>query len=187
MTGTISGNTIGTSGTATSGSESSNTVTISARGLGTATIAVTDNQIFEWGNQHAISLLTAEGSGTLNATVTGNTAHATQPNALLINGIRVDAGATATDASLLCAVITGNDVTGEGANANDDIRLRQRFGTTIRLPGYAGANNDTAAVNAFVAANNDPPGATPAPTVSSAQNVAGGGGGFVGGSACPLP
>ena len=62
-----------------------------------------------------------------------------------------------------------------------DIRLRQRFNTTIRLPGYGGANNDTTAVDSFVAGNNA------GADVSSAHNVGGGGGGFVGGAACPTP
>ena len=62
-------------------------------------------------------------------------------------------------------------------------QLRQRFATTIRLPGYSGANNDSAAVNTFVANNNTSPGV---PTVSSAFNVPGGGG-YVGGAACTAP
>jgi hypothetical protein len=126
--------------------------------------------------------------------VTNNNCAATFPNALLINGIHVAAGATAgppVDNGTLCVTLTGNNVTGAGnaANGDADIRLRQRFSTTIRLPGYGGANNDTAAVNAFVAGNNDPNGGAPpaAPTVSSVQNVGGGGGGFVGGAACALP
>ena len=67
-----------------------------------------------------------------------------------------------------------------------DIRLRQRFNTTIRLPGYAGANSDTTAVNNFVATNNDPTGPTLAPTVSSVVNTPPGGG-YVGGAACSTP
>ena len=181
MNGTISGNTIGTSGQAASGSESSNTITVASKGAGTTTINITNNQIFEWGNQYGIFLGISEGSSSMNAAVTGNTLHATFPNVLLINGIRVDAGATGGDSGTLEVTLSGNDVTGEGnaANGDADIRLRQRFGTTIKLPGYAGANNNTTAVNTFVAANNDPAGATPAPTVSSA--VSGSGGGFIGG------
>lgn len=82
----------------------------------------------------------------------------------------------------LCAAVTGNDVTGSADVDATDIRLRQRFNTIIRLPGYGGANNDTTAVNNFVSGNN-----TGGPTVSSSDNVAGGGGGFVGGAACAVP
>jgi hypothetical protein len=188
MTGTINGNTIGTSGVAASGSESSNTITVAAKGQGVVDIDIMNNNIFEWGNQYGILLQTSEGSADLFAKVTGNTLHATFPNVLLINGIHLNAGATAGDNGYVELVLTGNDVTGEGNPAvpDTDIRLRQRFNTTVELPGYAGANNDTAAVNAFVAANNDPAGATPAPSVSSAHNVGGGGGGFIGGTATPL-
>ena len=188
MTGTINGNTIGTAGVAASGSESSNTITVAAKGQGVVDIDIMNNNIFEWGNQHGIMLQTSEGGADLFAKVTGNTLSATEPNVLLINGIHLNAGATAGDNGYVELVLTGNNVTGagNGANGDADIRLRQRFLTTVELPGYAGANNDTAAVNAFVAANNDPAGATPAPTVSSAQNVAGGGGGFIGGTATPM-
>ena len=82
------------------------------------------------------------------AKVTGNTLHATFPNALLINGIHLNAGRDRRRQRHVELVLTGNDVTGEGyaANGDADIRLRQRFNTTVELPGYAGANNDTAAV-----------------------------------------
>ena len=54
--------------------------------------------------------------------------------------------------------------------------------TTFRLPGYAGAAGDTAAVVSFVQGNN--PGAE---TGSATANFPAGGGGFVGGAACPTP
>ncbi len=65
---------------------------------------------------------------------------------------------------------------------NVDVRLRQRQNTTIRLPGYAGANNDNTAVQNFVAANN-----SAGTSVLAQNNVgSGGGGGFTGaGTTCP--
>jgi len=108
-----------------------------------------------------------------------------------LNGIRFDAGATAgppNDDGVLCAGVTGNDVTGTGVAGAADIRLRQRFGTTIRVPGYTGANNNDAAVESFVQANN-----TGSPVVDATNNVAGGGGGFLNsvgppvGAPCTLP
>jgi large repetitive protein len=182
MVGTISNNTIGNAAEVDSGSESSNTITVTSNGAGTTTVAVTGNVVRQYGNGYGILINAKEGSSTLNATVTGNTV--SNPGTFAINGIRVDAGATSgppADTGVTCAAITGNSVVGSGLST-DDIRLRQRFNTTIRLPGYAGANNDTAAVNAFVSANN-----TGGPTVSSAHNVGGGGGGFVGGAACQTP
>jgi hypothetical protein len=201
MNGTISGNTIGTAGVVDSGSESSNDITVASKGRGTTTISVTNNTIREWGNGFGVFVGTTEGSSNVTATVTGNSVK--NGGTFALNGIQISAGATAgppADNGLLQVTLTGNDVTGSMpgvVGAGEDIRLRQRFSTTIKLPGYTGGNTDTAAVNAFVAANNDPVGATPAPTVSSAVNSPPGGG-FIGGppllaapggiqSADPLP
>jgi hypothetical protein len=131
-----------------------------------------------------ISIASAEGSADVDATVTGNSLKNPDPT-LGLNGIRVDAGATAgppADDGVICAALTGNDATGTGVAGAADIRLRQRFATTIRLPGYSGANSDDAAVESFVAGNN-----VGAPVVDATNNVAGGGGGFPGGAACTLP
>jgi hypothetical protein len=47
-----------------------------------------------------------------------------------------------------------NNIVGSGRGStppnNQEFRLRQRQSTTVRLPGYAGTNNDDAAVVAFV-------------------------------------
>jgi hypothetical protein len=187
MIGTVSNNTIGSAGAVDSGSESSNTITVTSNGAGVSTVAVTGNQVFQYSNAYGIFVTTKEGSSTLNATITGNTI--ANPGTFAINGIHFQAGATASDNGLLCAVVTGNNATGAGHPAvpDADIRLRQRFSTTIRLPGYAGASSDTTAVNSFVSGNNDPAGATPAPLVTSVHNVGGGGSGFVGGAVCPTP
>jgi VCBS repeat-containing protein len=187
--GTITGNTIGTAGALDSGSESSNTITFAAKGAGTATVAITDNNVRQFSNAFGIVVSANEGSPVVNATVTGNTVK--EPGTFALNGIRVDAGATAgppPDSSTLCANVTGNDATGsaKAPPSDTDIRLRQRFSTTIRLPGYTGGNSDTTAVNAFVAANNDPTGPTLAPSVSSVFNTPTGGG-YVGGAACATP
>ena len=181
--GTISGNTIGTAGQPGSGSESSNSITLRAAGQGKARVAIQNNTIREWVNFAGISIATAEGSADIDATVTGNSLKNPDPT-IAINGIRLDAGATAgppSDDGVLCAAVTGNDVTGTGVAGGSDIRLRQRFATTIRLPGYNGANNDTGAVNSFVSGNN-----TSSPSVTSLVNVPAGGG-FTGGDACALP
>jgi hypothetical protein len=184
LIGTISGNTIGTAGQAGSGSESSNTITLRAAGAGLARVAIQNNTIREWTNAMGISIATAEGTADIDATVTGNSVKNPDPT-LGLNGIRFDAGATAgppIDDGVICAAVTGNDATGTGVAGAADIRLRQRFNTTIRVPGYAGAIDNDAAVETFVAANN-----TGNPVVDATNNVAGGGGGFPGGAACTLP
>jgi hypothetical protein len=179
MIGTVSGNIIGTAGDVDSGSESGTGISVISNGAGLTTVAVTNNQVRQYANPYGILINTKEGSSDLNATVTGNTV--ANPGSFAINGIRVDAGATAGDSGTLCAAVTGNSVADSGPGADTDIRLRQRFNTTIRLPGYGGANNDLTAVNSFVAGNNA------GSDVSSAHNVGGGGFGFVGGAACITP
>jgi hypothetical protein len=75
-----------------------------------------------------------------------------------------------------------NDVDGKGTIApnNTDIRLRQRQATTVRLPGYGGANNNDAAVQAYLAGRNTV-------TTTAASNTVPTGGGFIGGAACTQP
>src|SRR5205814_703219 len=114
-----------------------------------------------------------------------------------LQGIDVEAGASSTgnnggpDAGTICAGIGGagtlaNSITGSGTGGADptatDFRLRQRNSTTVKLPGYLGTPGDTTAVVTFVKANN---GVTP--TGSATANFPTGGGGFIGGSACPTP
>src|SRR5436190_8994031 len=120
------------------------------------------------------------GSRTLNATITGNTL--ANPGTFASNGLFVFGGATTTDGGLICAGISGNSITGSSANGSTDFRLRQRFNTTIRLPGYGGAAGDTTAVVIFVEGNN---GGTPTGSATVAFPTTGGG--FAGGSACPTP
>jgi hypothetical protein len=184
LVGTVSNNTIGTAGQAGSGSESSHTVTLRAAGAGIARVAIQNNTLREWGNEYGISVASAEGSADVDATITGNSIKNPDP-VLGINGIRIDAGATAgppADDGTICAALTGNDATQSGVGGLADIRLRQRFATTIRLPGYVGALDNDTAVESFVAGNN-----TGAPLVDATNNVAGGGGGFAGGAACATP
>lgn len=179
MAGTISGNTIGTAGDPDSGSETASGISVTSNGAVLTTVAITDNAVRQYANPYGIVVSIRDGSTSMNAAITGNTV--ANPGAFAINGIRIDAGATAGDSGTLCAAIRGNSATGSGPGADTDIRLRQRANTTLRLPGYGGSNDDTMAVNSFVAGNNA------GSDVSSAHNVGGGGGGFAGGAACPTP
>jgi hypothetical protein len=180
LTGKIDGNTIGNAAVVDSGSSQFNDVTTYVEGSGTHTVAITNNTLREYSNLAGIDARIRAGSPTLNATITGNTI--ATPGTFAANGLLVQAGATTTDGGTLCAGISGNTMAGSGANGSTDFRLRQRFNTTVRLPGYAGGNTDTDAVVSFVQGNN--PGAeTGSATVPSPFT----GGGFVGGAACPTP
>jgi hypothetical protein len=108
------------------------------------------------------------------------------------NGIHFNVGTVSGDTFSTCAVIGGpgslanaissSGKAGSGSPGTDfDFRLRQRQATTIRLPGYAQATSNNAAVQAFVTAQNGADG-TP---VGEAQNTVPTGGGFTGsGTGC---
>ncbi len=183
MRGTISGNTIGTVGSFQSGSTQASGITVESHGNGTHTTLITNNiirQTFDRG----INVLANDGNGFMNMTVTNNQAvHSDGTNSregFFINNGSTDPNIFGTpDSHFVCLSLTGNTLT-HGPGAPDDFRLRQRFSSTIRLPGYAGAATDTAAVVNFVNTNNTS--TTGSATVNSPP-----GGGFVGGAACPLP
>lgn len=185
--GTIASNVIGATGVANSGSAQGSGIALVTQGGGTHTVAVTGNQIRQYNNMGLLLQIGENnlgGNGTLNATVTGNTV--AEPGTALTtkNGIHLNAGIVTADSHQVCLAVSGNTINGSGSGgaAGTDFRLRQRMLTTVRLPGYAGANNDNAAVTAFVQAANPV-----APTGLVQNTVSTGGGGYVGGAGCPTP
>src|SRR6185295_2517081 len=199
--GTFTGNTIGDAAVANSGSKEGSGIKVQSAGQGTVTVAITSNQIHQF-NNNGIELLTGGGatlqSGAFNAIITGNTIDTPGNTAGTLsipkNGIHLNGGTVPGDTYAICAQIGGagalaNSVATGGKDAvpptigDIDVRLRQRQATTVRLPGYGGANDDNTAVQNFIIANNSGNGA---PTVL-AQNTVPTGGGFVGGAACTAP
>ncbi|HEX7243466.1 MAG TPA: Ig-like domain-containing protein [Longimicrobiaceae bacterium] len=194
FSGTISGNAVGLAAIPNSGSRAGSGIAILSIGRGTHSVSITNNQVRQYNNNGILlqaggAAKTATGfaahDAALNATVTGNVV--SDPGTLgglPFSGIALNAGtnsnAPATpDAYAVCLQMTGNTLTGSGAAGGTDFLLRQRFATTVRLPGYAGGAFDNTAVTTFVQGNNG--GATGSVTSSPA------GGGFVGGAACPTP
>jgi hypothetical protein len=185
FTGTISNNVIGVIGVTDSGSSQGSGIAVLHSGGGIDTVHITGNQVRQYNNSGILLQIGAAslgGSGSLNATVTGNTV--TQPGTFASNGVFLNVGTASGDAHQACFTFGGagalaNSITGSGANGATDFRLRERFATTVRLPGYAGANNDNAAVTAFIQGNN---GGTPTGLV--ANNVPTGAG-YIGGAPCP--
>ncbi|MCB1634347.1 MAG: hypothetical protein KDI51_07115, partial [Xanthomonadales bacterium] len=147
------------------------------------------NTIQRFLGDSGIRVLHRDGSGRINATVTGNTVTLPEPGGF--NGVIVSSGASSgppIDASTICLDLSGNTMAGSGSGGGSasDFRLRQRFNTTFQLRGYAGAIGDTAAVVAFVQGIN-PGGETGSATVETTPPT---GSGFIntpGGAACPLP
>ena len=183
FSGRVRDNVIGTAGVALSCSAQGSGIVVDARGNGTHTASVTGNTVRRCLDR-GISSTANDGAGTLNLTVTGN-AVSELVSASSREGFFLNAGSTSTnvfggvDSHSVCLALTGNSLV-HGPSATTDVRLRQRFGTTVRLPGYAGANTDVAAVQAFVSGNNS--GASVLANVAVPP-----GGGFVGGAACPQP
>jgi hypothetical protein len=193
FSGTIANNTIGVAGVNNSGSSEGSGIFVLTDGGGSYTATITGNTVRQYSN-HGIFMQAGGsgvvGNGTMILTVTGNTV--TEPSALVAgnlpkNGIHLNAGTTPGDAYQITLTLGGagalaNNITGSGQESNpaagtgQDFRLRQRQSTTVRLPGYAGANNDNAAVVAFVQGNNDSV-STPS---GLASNTVPTGGGFVG-------
>jgi hypothetical protein len=207
MSGFIRNNVIGTPGATQNGSLEGSGMLIGLLAQGSHTTRIEDNQIYDYeemgiffnigGTSQSVTGLTH--NGTINATVVGNiiAEPLNLPGALAQNGIHLNAGTNSdggNDAYQVCMDVGSgtaadrNTLNGAGAAGGQDIRLRQRFATTVRLPGYGGANNDNAAVQTYVLNRNNNSGST---TASAANTVATGGGGFLNtspaGSACPQP
>lgn len=188
FSGSVSGNQIGTTGAALSCSTQGSGISLEAHGNGTHTVAVTGNTIRNCLDR-GVTVLANDGSGKFNLTVTGNSV-AALVNGSSREGFFLNAGSTSlniyggVDSHLVCLALGGAGASANalthGPSASGDIRTRQRFGTTVRLPGYAGGNTNIAAVTAFLSAQNG--GASAVADAASPP-----GGGFVGGAACPLP
>lgn len=184
----ISGNIIGKSNVANSGSSQAHGLSVSANGQGDVNALIENNNIYQYSNLAGINLLQGDGDGTLDATVRGNDVDS--PGLFASNGILAVSGTSVvTDAGTACFDLghpssnpLKNTVAGSGANGGTDLRLRHRANTTMRLPGYAGSAFDTAAVIAYVVARNQQ---GPAPTGSATTSTTGGG--FVNVASCQLP
>jgi hypothetical protein len=178
MTGSFSSNVIGTPGGVGSGGDG---LSVLSQVDGVShTTAIVGNAIRNYG-LFGIDV-TAGQAGILDATVLANLFE--EPGASAQHGIRVTAGSTPTSTATLCLALTNNLLNGSGPVA--DFRLVQGGLATMRLPLYAGATNDDAAVVAFVRSLQSLNTAT-TPTGIASNTVAGGGGGFVGGSECSTP
>jgi len=170
-----------------SGSLNASGIDVEAHGTGTHTTLISNNQVRQFHND-GILVVVGEGNVTMNATVTGNTVSNPDASIASLHGLHFNIGTLPTDAGLVCLDVRSNTLTNAANEPNGgvDLRMRQRQLTTVRLPGYAGANNDNTAVQTFLTT----PNANSLTTILASNNVAGGGGGFVntpGGAACAQP
>jgi hypothetical protein len=175
MTGSFASNAIGESGVEESGGDGL-LVLSSVDGV-SHTTSITGNAI---SNYRIVGIdLLAGVAGSLDATVSTNIMF--EPGSGAIHGFRASVGTTPTSTAQMCLAVTNNMLTGSGPLS--DFRLIQGGLATMRLPFYVGANNDDAAVVAFVRSLQSLSTDT-TPTGIATNTVAGGGGGFVGGVAC---
>jgi hypothetical protein len=183
---TIGQNTIGTRGTADSGSRTGDGIAVNSSGGAGVRVLVTNNAISQYASAAGVNLAMGNGNGTLDATVRGNTI--SNPGATASNGVLLRSGSQGgtentstcldlghpTDGALKNA-LTGAGIGGTG---NTDIRVRQLASTTVKLPGYAGGTPVATAVATYLRDRNDPVGP---PTVSVV------GTGYVPAASCVLP
>jgi len=182
LTGTISGNTIGTNGVVGSACAPlaicDGVDLRSAGASGTLGVTMTNNGIHGTTGA-ALSASASQGASSLQIKVSSNTF--SDPDvANSGNAILVQSGALSTDTTSVCADIFSNTITGlwDQNGSGTAIRVRNRFaGTTFRLPGYAGAGNSTSQVATFLSGQNG--GASASATINA--NV------FAGGAACTTP
>ena len=167
MIGTINGNTVGTAGDVDSGSESGTGISVVSNGAGRHD-GGRDEQPGVPVRQPVRDPPQPQG-GQLEHEPDRHRQHGGEPRARSRSTAsawtpapRRAAGRQRDDVRRGCPATTSST---RSRPRIADIRLRQRFNTTIRLPGYGGANTDTAAVNTFVAGNNG------GAEVTSAQNV----------------
>jgi uncharacterized repeat protein (TIGR01451 family) len=189
ISGTINANVIGVSGVANSGSAQAGGIMVDGDGLGTITVNITNNQVRNY-NEDAIHVNAGsseaggiQGDVTVNATVTGNTAE--QPGAFGSNAFELNGGTNTGNTNQICLDVQNNTFENGGSvpNFEDDINLRQRFASVVRMPGYTGGAMDTGAVVTYMQNRN--PGAET--VVASASGTAGSGyfNTSPAGSACP--
>ena len=178
LQGVIANNTIG---------ESSDTADTDDKGSGIRLVGISEGALIATLNNNNIQdfrergiLATMQedtsGNNSMSVNITSNTVNL-DPNAGE-HGILINAGAASGDKGTVCANITGNN----SLSANGNGIRGRAVSATMRLPGYAGANNDTTALNAFVQANN--PATTDTISFAAAGTPLGT---ITGGAACSTP
>lgn len=192
MRATITNNTIGNA-SANSGSYAGSGISVTHNGAGSYAALIENNTIKQY-NNYGIEVKAGIGDGVannpMNVTVRNNTVSnpGTIDPGFPINGFQFNGGTNTGASYKICLDVKSNTITGSGntTSGNVDYRVRQRYNTTVYLPGYTGANNDNSAVQSYISGRN-----TGASVVSAANSVSSGGGGFTNtlpaGSNCAQP
>jgi hypothetical protein len=182
MIGTVTGNQIGTTGQALSGSAQGSAIDVEASGAGSHKVTIVSNTLRQWFDR-GIQMLANDSNGTLNAIVHSNTVvepgtgGVTPPR----EGLYANAGAFdpnyngLTDSAKVCLDAGGTgslaNTLDHGTGASVDIRIRQRFNTQFLFPGYTGSATDDAAVQTYLAGRNVHAGGTAPSVLASHTNA----------------
>jgi hypothetical protein len=147
LNGTLTGNTIGVSGVAGSGSWTGNGIFLSfadntTNPKGQVTLAITNNTIRQYLGNAGIYADNTGGNYNADLTITGNTTD--QPGAGVFAGLALTAGAPSSSDDIdVCANMTGNNFSaGDPNDANEDPRRGHRG---INLAAAGACSGDEAA------------------------------------------
>ncbi|HEX5526571.1 MAG TPA: Ig-like domain-containing protein [Solirubrobacterales bacterium] len=159
---TISGNTIGNPAIASSGSSTGNDVGVRSNGAATVKALITNNNLYQYRNLVGLFLDQNEGSGTLDATVRGNTISNPAANEELL-GMRIVIGSLTNDKGTSCLDIGGatselkNNLTGSANPETPDSRFVMNGEATAQLAGYTGGAHEASAVETYLTGRNIAP------------------------------
>ena len=146
---TITGNTIGATGVAGSGSVQGNGLFVDSNGNSVVRTLIANNTIRQWTNRNGIALDVLDGDAQMSATVRGNVL--TEPNSAFAGtttrGMTLQLGAAQVGDSVDVCLDIGdlanaalkNQVFGTGEGAQPAVRyLHEGPGSAVQLVGYAG-------------------------------------------------
>ena len=174
----VEGNTVGTAGTANSGSATGDGITVAGLNSGLMLVQLTGNIIRQY-NGSGIGVVAGGSSALVHATLFGNTV--SNPGAGAFDGLHAQAGQTAGDGADLCLNAggpgVGNTLTGSAGSGSDIVVRTLSSGSMMQLPNYGGTFNNLAQVAAYLLGRN---------TASSATATGVFGPGFVPGN-CQQP
>ncbi|MDX6552861.1 MAG: hypothetical protein QOH74_1349, partial [Gaiellales bacterium] len=164
---------------------------------GTQTVkALVDSNTMSGHNFAGIDILSGDGDGSMNVTATHTTISGGGTNAFA--GIFADMGTTdpnaaghpdqgtsCLDIGSTTAGLKNSILNSKGPSGTSDIRIKNRFAVTVRLPGYTGAATGANILTSYLQNRNNGNG-TPSES-DSASSTSGWANTSPAGSACPQP
>jgi uncharacterized repeat protein (TIGR01451 family) len=157
---TATGNFIGNTGVNSSGSETANGIQVWGNGEGTINAIVSNNDVRQFNHFYGINVAHQDGNGFINLTMKGNLVTEKDNSGLLLDGIRIEAGAVNTDAGTICAdigdptVAANKNTISTTPNGGADLRIRLRINAKMTFPGYGGGASNTTDLQNYLAARN---------------------------------